>query len=55
MSFDSSTTRRNWTWNGVDWRGGLDWLLTLPKEPGVAHRQWTVEYEKEKAMHYMTS
>lgn len=33
----------------------LDWLLTLPKELGLAHRQWLINYEKEKAMPYVTS
>lgn len=33
----------------------LDWLLTLPPELGLAHRRWIVEYEKEKAMPFVTS
>ena len=33
----------------------LDWLMTLPSELTLAHRQWMVEYEKEKAMPFVTS
>ena len=33
----------------------LDWLLTLPPDLTLAHRQWVIDYEKEKAMPYVTS
>ena len=32
----------------------LDWLLALPQELSLAHRQWVVEYEKEKAMPFVS-
>ena len=32
----------------------LDWLMTLPPEMNLAHRQWVIEYEKEKAMPFVS-